>query len=267
MHTPVPPQRSALRSVTATRYITPLREGGSLPAIVEADDLGLYVVKFRGAGQGSRALVAELVAGELARAGGLPIPEIVFIDVDPEFARNEPDGEIQHLIRASAGLNLALDYLPGAAAFDPAVETPDPLLASRIVWFDAFVMNVDRTARNTNLMVWHRQLRLIDHGAALYFHHNWETAERVAAEPFARIREHVLLSAASELHAADVEMSARIDVAAIHRAVSRIPDAWLPADEGTPDALRERYLRILVQRLGQRESFVREAQRARTHHL
>lgn len=263
----MPHARMALRSVSATRYITPLREGGSLPAVVEADDLGLYVVKFRGAGQGSRALIAELVAGELARAAGLPIPEIVFIEVDPEFARNEPDGEIQHLIRASTGLNLALDFLPGAAAFDPAVEMPDPLLASRIVWFDAFVMNVDRTARNTNLMVWHRQLRLIDHGAALYFHHDWETADRVAAEPFARIGEHVLLAGASELQAADVEMSARIDAAAIDCAVSRIPDAWLPTEEGTPDALRERYVRVLVQRLAQRAVFVQEAQRARTRHL
>jgi hypothetical protein len=263
----MPETRKPLRCVSASRYITPLREGGSLPAIVEADDLGLYVVKFRGAGQGPRALIAELVAGELARAGGLPIPEIVFIEVDPEFARNEPDGEIQHLIRASAGLNLALDYLPGAAAFDPAVETPDPWLASRIVWFDALVMNVDRTARNTNLMVWHRQLRLIDHGAALYFHHNWESADRVAAEPFARIGEHVLLGCASELPAADAEMSARIDAAAIDAAVSHIPDSWLPTDEGTPDTQRARYARILVRRLGHRAAFVQEALRARTRHL
>ena len=164
----------SLRTVHATRYVTPLREGGSLPAVVEGDDDGLYVLKFRGAGQGPKALVAELVAGEIARALGLPVPEIVLVELDAELARTEPDPEIQHLIRASAGLNLALDYLPGAVAFDPAVERPDAELASRIVWFDAYVTNVDRTARNTNLLVWHRELKLIDHGAALYFHHGWE---------------------------------------------------------------------------------------------
>src|ERR671922_1236071 len=162
-----------LRTVIATRYVTPLREGGSLPAIVEADDDGMYVLKFRGAGQGPKALIAELVAGEIARAAGLLVPEIVFMILDPELARTEPDPEIQHLIMASAGLNLALDYLPGAATFDPVVEKPDAELASSIVWFDAYVTNVDRTPRNTNMLVWHRRLWLIDHGAALYFHHTW----------------------------------------------------------------------------------------------
>src|SRR6476659_8715441 len=163
----------SVRTVTATRYVTPLREGGSLPAIIEADDDGMYVLKFRGAGQGPKALIAELVAGELARAAGLPVPEIVFVELDPDLARTEPDPEIQDLIRASAGINLALDYLPGSVMFDPVADKIDPHVASRIVWFDAYVTNVDRTARNTNLLMWHRRPWLIDHGAALYFHHNW----------------------------------------------------------------------------------------------
>src|ERR1700681_1213687 len=162
-----------LRTQTVTRYVTPLKEGGSLPAIVEADDDGMYVLKFRGAGQGPKALIAELVAGELARAAGLPVPEIVFAHLDPDLARTEPDPEIQQLIKASAGLNLALDYLPGSVTFDPVVEKTDAALASSIVWFDAFVTNIDRTARNTNMLLWHRRLWLIDHGAALYFHHAW----------------------------------------------------------------------------------------------
>jgi HipA-like protein len=161
-----------LRTVCATRYVTPLREGGSLPAIVEASDLGLYVLKFRGAGQGPLALVAELLAGEIGRALGLPVPELVLIEVDAALGRNEEDPEIRDLLRASVGLNLGLDFLPGAAAFDPAVDRVEADLASRVVWFDAFVTNVDRTPRNANLLWWHRSLYLIDHGAALYFHHN-----------------------------------------------------------------------------------------------
>src|SRR5260221_11902515 len=160
-----------LKTVRVTRYVTPLREGGSLPAIVEADDDGMYVLKFRGAGQGPRALVAELVSGEIARALGLPVPEIVFAELDPDLARTEPDPEISALIRASGGLNLALDYLPGSGMFDPIVNKPDADFASRVVWFDAYVTNVDRTVRNPNLLMWHRRLWLIDHGASLYFHH------------------------------------------------------------------------------------------------
>ena len=161
-----------------------MREGGSLPAIVEADDDGMYVLKFRGAGQGPKALIAELVAGEIARAAGLPVPEIVFVELDPELARTEPDPEIQALIRASAGLNLALDYLPGAVTFDPVAEKPDADLASAVVWFDAYVTNVDRTPRNTNMLIWHRRLWLIDHGAALYFHHTWTQLPRTQPSPF-----------------------------------------------------------------------------------
>jgi len=163
-----------LRTVNATRYVLALREGGSLPAIVEADDLGMYVVKFRGAGQGALALVAELVAGEIGRALGLNVPEIVFIEIDPILGRNDPDAEIRHLLKASVGLNLALDYLPGSTMFDPAARDKiSHEVASLGVWFDAFAQNVDRTPRNANLLCWHHEVRFIDHGAALYFHHNW----------------------------------------------------------------------------------------------
>src|ERR687891_92447 len=184
-----------MRTVTATRYVTPLREGGSLPAIVEANDDGMYVLKFRGAGQGPRALVAELVSGEIARALGLPVPDIVFAELDPELARTEPDPEIHALILDSAGLNLALDYLPGSVTYDPIAQKPDPNLAARIVWFDALVSNVDRTIRNTNILLWHRTLWLIDHGATLYFHHSpgWETDAARPRDPFKLISTHVLL--------------------------------------------------------------------------
>src|SRR5437763_3503548 len=193
-----------LRTLTATRYVTPLREGGSLPAIVEADDDGLYVLKFRGAGQGPKALIAELVAGEIARALGLPVPEIVFMELDPVLGRTEPDFEIQELIKASAGLNLALDFLPGALAFDVLdVHNLEPLLASSILWFDAYVTNVDRTPRNTNMLWWHRRLMLIDHGASLYFHHTGTNYLERSRTPFKPIKEHVLLRAASQLLEAD----------------------------------------------------------------
>src|SRR5215813_8224794 len=215
-----------LRTVIATRYVTPLREGGSLPAIVEADDDGMYVLKFRGAGQGPKALIAELVAGEVARAAGLSVPEIVFIELDPELARTEPDPEIQALIRASAGLNLALDYLPGAVTFDPVAVKPDADLASAVVWFDAYVTNVDRTPRNTNMLVWHRRLWLIDHGAALYFHHTWTSYRERSRAPFSMIKDHVLLRFADSLREADSKMTARITPEMIESAVNRIPDAW-----------------------------------------
>src|SRR5215813_8583212 len=199
-----------LRKVSATRYVTPLREGGSLPAIIEADDDGMYVLKFRGAGQGPKALIAELVAGELARALGLLVPDIVFMELDPVLGRSEPDYEIRNLIKASAGLNLALDYLPGALTYTPAAPAPlDPDLASAIVWFDAYVTNVDRTARNTNLLLWHKRLWLIDHGAALYFHHTWhEDFLARSRAPFAPIKDHVLLPFATALAEADARLSA-----------------------------------------------------------
>src|SRR4051812_38930851 len=188
-----PLDHDLLRTVTATRYVTPLREGGSLPAIAEAADLGTYVLKFRGAGQGRKALVAELVAGEIARAIGLQVPEIVLVVLDPEMARSEPDPDIRHLVRASAGLNLALDYLPGSLGFDPLVEPPSPPLASRILWFDALVTNVDRTPRNPNLLAWHSGLWVIDHGASLYFHHAWRGWREASRRPFTAVCDHVLL--------------------------------------------------------------------------
>ena len=253
-----------MRTIAATRYVTPLREGGSLPAVVEADDDGMYVMKFRGAGQGAKALVAEVIAGELARLLGLPIPEIVLVELDPDMARTEPDPEIQDLIRASGGLNLALDYLPGAVNFDPLVDRPDPMLASSIVWFDALVANVDRTARNTNLLMWHRKLHLIDHGAALYFHHDWASADSAAASPFARIADHVLLPLATRLREADAALAARIGDDDIERIVAQVPDAWLGGEPAFADvaAHRRAYVDHFRARLQQRDPFVEEAIRA-----
>jgi len=265
-----------LRTVTATRYITPLREGGSLPAIVEADDDGLYVLKFVGAGQGPRALIAELVAGEIARALGLRVPEIVFARLDAELARTEPDAEIQDLIRASAdlqrrsaGLNLALDYLPGSVTFEPLALAVDAELASRIVWFDAFVTNLDRTPRNTNMLVWHGQLWLIDHGAALYFHHDWRDHLARSRSPFALIKDHVLLPFASRLAEADAQFAAALAPEVLARIVGLIPDAWLEDDAGfaNPAAHRDAYLDYLQQRLTAPRAFNEEAIRARAQHV
>ncbi|HEY9844964.1 MAG TPA: HipA family kinase [Candidatus Caenarcaniphilales bacterium] len=259
----------SLRTVIATRYVTPLREGGSLPAIVEADDDGLYVLKFRGAGQGPKALIAELVAGELARASGLLVPEIVFVELDPELARTEPDPEIQDLIRASAGLNLALDYLPGSMTFDPVVEKPDADLASSVVWLDAYVTNTDRTARNTNMLVWHRRLWLIDHGAALYFHHTWSNHIERSRSPFPMIKDHVLLRLASSVPEIDAKMAARVTPDIISSIVELIPDAWLV--EGSPfsgsEQHRDAYTEYLISRLELRHFFLEEVSRARSLYL
>lgn len=256
----------SLRTVKATRYVTPLREGGSLPAIVEADDDGLYVLKFRGAGQGLKALIAELVAGELARALQLPVPEVVFVEVDAELARTEPDPEIHDLIKSSAGRNLALDYLPGSITFDPVVDQPDPSLASAIVWFDAYTTNVDRTARNTNLLVWHRKLWLIDHGAALYFHHDWSNYVERSRSPFPLIKQHVLLPFASELRAADERMRALVTPELVQKILGLIPDEWLDHEPrfDTPSAHRDAYAEYLLTRLAHSELFVKEAADART---
>jgi hypothetical protein len=254
-----------IRNVNVTRYVTPLREGGSLPAIIEADDDGMYVLKFKGAGQGAKALIAELVSGEIARSFDLPIPEIVFVDLDAELSRTEPDQEIQDLLRASAGLNLALDYLPGSITFDPLVETVDARLASDIVWFDCLVMNVDRTPRNTNMLVWHKKLWLIDHGASLYFHHAWQNAENQASRPFVHVKDHVLLPFAAELEAADARLSDSLKAEKIADIVSLIPDEWL---EGAPqfetiDEHRRAYENFLRKRIAASRIFVEEAQRAR----
>jgi hypothetical protein len=255
-----------IRTVRVTRYVTPLREGGSLPAIVEADDEGLYVLKFRGAGQGARALVAELVSGEIARALGLAVPEIVFADLDPELARTEPDPEIHALIMDSAGLNLALDYLPGSVTYDPITQKPDHELASRIVWFDAYVTNVDRTARNTNMLMWHRQLWLIDHGAALYFQHSWSNYLERSVDPFALIKDHVLLPFAGSVAAADTKLSARITPQVIRDCVALIPEDWLVADApfASGEQHRDAYVQYLLRRLQPPHAFAEEATRARS---
>jgi len=255
-----------LRTVLATRYVTPLREGGSLPAIVEADDDGMYVLKFRGAGQGPKALIAELVAGEIARALGLPVPEIVLAVVDPELALTEPDPEIQDLIRASAGLNLGLDYLPGSVGFDPVADRPDGALASSIVWFDAYVANVDRTARNTNMLMWHRRLWLIDHGAALYFHHKWDGYRERSRDAFPLIKDHVLLRFAGALEQADAQAVERLTQQLIEDTVGLIPDAWLAGESsfGTSDRVRQAYLEYLLGRLEGPRHFLEEAIRARS---
>jgi HipA-like kinase len=247
--------------VRVTRYVTPLREGGSLPAIVEADDDGMYVLKFRGAGQGARALVAELVSGEIARALGLLVPELVFAELDPDLARTEPDPEIFALIRDSAGLNLGLDYLPSSVMFDPVVEKIPSDLASRIVWFDAYVTNVDRTVRNTNMLMWHRRLWLIDHGATLYFHHSagWTEDRARARAPFPLIKENVLLRRAGMLAEVDAAMAALLTPEIIERIVALVPESWI---EDGP-ASRAAYGRYLIDRLAPPRAFVEEAIRAR----
>ncbi|MDB4957957.1 MAG: aminotransferase class [Myxococcales bacterium] len=252
-----------MRTIRATRYLTPLREGGSVPAIVEADDDGTYVVKFRGAAQGPRALVAELVAGEIARLLGLPIPPIVLIEMDALLARSEPDPEIQGVLLRSAGTNVALDYLPGALNWEPKlVPPPDPALAAAIVWFDAFVTNVDRTARNPNLMRWHRALYLIDHGAALYFHHDWHGHLARSGSPFKAIRDHVLLPLAGDLRVADAVLAPLITETALRDILAQVPDEWL-VGEATAEETRRGYVEHLLRRAAEPRGFVEEAERAR----
>jgi hypothetical protein len=261
--TPLP---TPLRHVTATRYLTPLREGGSLPALVEADDDGLYVLKFSGAGHGRRALTAEVIAGELGRALGLPVPELVIVDLDPVLAGAEPDPEIQDLLRRSGGENLGVDFLPGSISFDPAARpTLDPEVAADIVWFDALVMNVDRTARNVNLLLWHRAPWLIDHGSALYVHHTWRDPRGHARRPFPEIRDHVLLPYASSIVAADARSEPRIDRRLLEAVVDQVPEAWLSDDDSFPDAraLRAAYVTYLLDRLAGPRSWVDVAEAAR----
>jgi len=212
-----------LDHVTVTRYVTPLREGGSLPALVEADNLGTYVMKFRGAGQGPLALVAEIIAGELARRLGLRVPDLVLADLDPRIPGSEPDPEIQDLLRASEGLNLAVDFLPGSVGFDPLGWTADPGFASQVLWFDALVQNVDRTWRNPNLLVWHRNIWLIDHGAALYFHHNWPTADPGRSFDAS---EHVLRDRATRLAETHAELAPRITEALLKEVTALVPGEW-----------------------------------------
>jgi hypothetical protein len=256
-----------MRTVLATRYVTPLREGGSLPGLVEADDDGLYVLKFRGAGQGTRALIAELVAGEIGRALGLPVPEIVFIELDPALGRNEPDFEVRDLLLASAGLNLGLDYLPASLPYTVAAPFPiDAELASQIVWFDAYVTNIDRTPRNTNMLIWHHRLWLIDHGAALYFHHTWANYQERAHTPFKPIGEHALLPLATSLRAVDAPLRALLTRETLEGIIALIPDGWL-GDEpqfASVEAHRAAYVDYLLTRRDASGVFVEEAEHART---
>ena len=253
-----------LRTVNVTRYVTPLREGGSLPAIAEADDSFLYVLKFRGAGQGSKALIAELIGGELARAAGLKVPELVFANLDEAFGRTEPDEEIQDLLKASVGLNLALHYLSGAITFDPLIFKPDPYLASKIVWLDCLLTNVDRTARNTNMLIWHKELWLIDHGAALYFHHSWHNWEEQAKRPFLQVKDHVLLREATKLELVDIELRSILNEELIRSVVELVPDEWLTGEPifQTADEYRQAYIHYLLTRLANSAIFVNEARHA-----
>lgn len=255
-----------LRTVNVTRYVTPLREGGSMPAIAEADDDFLYVLKFRGAGQGPNALIAELIGGETARFLGLKVPELVFANLDEAFGRTEPDEEIQDLLKASVGLNLALHYLSGAITFDPAVTKIDERLASQIVWLDCFLTNMDRTCRNTNMLIWHKELWLIDHGASLYFHHSWQNWEEQAKRPFSLIKDHVLLAQASMLEEVDVEFKALLNASIIEDIVALIPDEWL-LDNSAFDikqAHRQAYVKFLTTRLQHSNLFTKEAIHARS---
>ncbi len=253
-----------IRTVNVMRYVTPLREGGSLPAIAGADDDFLFVLKFRGAGQGIKALIAELIGGELARAIGLKIPEIVFANLDEAFGRTEPDEEIQDLLKASVGLNLALHYLSGAITFDPTVTQLDATLASKIVWLDCLLTNVDRTPRNTNMLIWHKELWLIDHGAALYFHHSWHNWQEAAKKPFVQVKDHVLLTRASELDAVNAELSKLITPELVQNIVNLIPDCWLTGENSfnSPQEYRDAYAQFLNIRVANSAIFVNEAKNA-----
>ncbi|MCW2120017.1 HipA family kinase [Flavobacterium sp. 7A] len=254
-----------LRTVNVTRYITPLREGGSLPALTEADDDFKYVLKFKGAGHGVKALIAELIGGEIARALHLRMPELVYANLDEAFGRSEGDEEIQDLLQGSQGMNLALHFLSGAINFDPVVTSVDPILSSQIVWLDAFITNVDRTFRNTNMLIWHKELWLIDHGACLYFHHSWSNWEKHAQSPFALIKDHVLLPRASQLTEINTAFKALLTDDVLTGIVNLIPEEWLQWEdvEATPEELRFVYLQFLLMRLKHSEIFIKEAQDAR----
>ncbi|TDE30859.1 aminotransferase class I and II [Nonomuraea mesophila] len=236
-----------MERIAATRYVTPLREGGSLPGVVEADDLGTYVVKFREAGQGRRVLVAEIIAAELARRLGLRTPELKLIDLDPQLGVREPDEEVQDLLKASTGLNLAIDFLPGALGFDPLAWAADPVFASRVVWFDGLIHNIDRSWRNPNLLVWHGDTWLIDHGAALWFHHNWRTAD--PRRPF-DAGDHVLAPFAHDVAAAGTELAAKITPELLETVTALVPGEWLDGEPGfgSAGAVREAYADHLLRR-------------------
>jgi hypothetical protein len=256
--------QSTIRQVNVTRYVTPLREGGSLPAIAEADDDFLYVLKFRGSGQGVKTLIAELVGGEIARMAGLKVPEIVFAWLDTSFGRTEPDEEIQDLLKASVGLNLGLHYLSGSITYDPAAASVDASLASLIVWLDCFLMNVDRTSQNTNMLTWNKELWLIDHGAALYFHHSWNNWDEYAKKSFSQVKDHVLLPFASEIDAAGEHFRASLNDERLRSLVDLLPDEWLQDTfEETPVEVRDIYFKFLQMRLANADIFENEAKHAR----
>lgn len=254
-----------LRTVNVIRYITPLREGGSLPALAEADDGFKYVVKFRGAGHGTKMLVSELIGSVTAQVLGFRVPEIVFINLDEAFGRTEGDEEIQDLLQASRGLNLGLHFLSGALTFDPVAIQVDEKTASQIVWMDAFLTNVDRTTKNTNMLMWHKELWLIDHGASLYFHHSWVNWEKYALSPFTQIKDHVLLPYASALEEVDSEFKKILTPEKIEEIVTLLPDDWLHwgGEEETPADIRQVYINFLIERIKHSDIFIKEAQHAR----
>jgi hypothetical protein len=254
-----------IRTVNVIRYVTPLREGGSLPAIAEADDDFMYVIKFRGAGQGRKALVAELIGAEMARALGLKVPEIVFANLDEAFGRTEPDEEIQDLLKASVGLNLGVHYLSRSITYDPAVSPVDAKLASQIVWLDCLLTNVDRTSRNTNMLIWYKELWLIDFGASLYFHHSWNNWKEQAEKPFLFVKDHVLLPQAAELDTVNKEFKNILTKELIENIVAAIPGEWLSGETAfsSLEEHRQAYVNFLVTRIAHSEIFVNEANHAR----
>lgn len=257
--------RPEIRTVDVIRYITPLREGGSLPAIVDADDGFSYVIKFRGAGQGKKALIAELIGGELARSIGLKVPELVFMTLDDTFSKTEPDEEIQDLLSFSVGLNLGLHFLSGAITYDPVVSEVDPLTASKVVLLDSLITNIDRTPKNTNLLSWRKELWLIDHGASLYFHHNWESWKASAPRTFPAIKDHVLLKQAGALEEASILIKEHLQASVIEGIISVIPDDWLmeEGNDSGPDEKRAVYVEYLSTRLAQIDLLTKEASDAR----
>jgi hypothetical protein len=256
----------AVRHVRATRYVTPFREGGSLPGLVEADDDGLYVVKFRGAAQGPKALVAELLAGELGRSLGLPVPEIVLVDIDPALGPAEPDWAVKELLDRSPGVNLGIDFLPGSLTYNPAADLPpDPEFAANVVWFDSLVTNTDRSPRNPNLLIWHRRPWLIDHGASLYIHHTWRDPDAHASRPLPTIGDHVLLPFAGPIGEANERLAPLVTEDRLTPLVERIPDEWLELHPlvGGPNEQRAAYLRYLLRRVGSVETLVGAVEEAR----
>lgn len=255
----------SLRTVTVTRYILPLREGGSLPALAEADDDFKYVLKFRGAGHGVKALISELIGGKVSQILGFRIPELVFANLSDDFGRSEADEEIQDLLKNSCGLNLALHYLSGAITYDPGAVKIDPKLSSEIVWLDAFLTNIDRTFRNTNMLMWHQELWLIDNGASLYFHHNWDNWEKNAVSPFVMIKDHVLLPQASELDEVNERFKAILTDAVLREIVELIPEDWLHWNDTdlTPTEIKDVYFQFLILRRDNSDNFLNEAKNAR----